>query len=204
MVLHANTCYQECKRDARDGGCEGSDRYVQENTIHSIALIVELTVGMREYGIEFCGVWGFAKLFQSFVDQAVFPRLPSMKHLPRAYLKYHMGRISDIHQQKRRPLTLDLLQSLDSVVGMEKCELYSSMRDWFAERKLLFQLPELEIKRETKLGERLMDCSLVSLRVTSNRLSRRYLLFLDRACPNSLLRPLPLLRPLRSPLPSPI
>ncbi|KAG4416977.1 hypothetical protein IFR04_009867 [Cadophora malorum] len=108
--------FKECKRDARDGGCEGSDRYVQENTIHSIALIVELTVGMREYGIEFCGVWGFAKLFQSFVDQAVFPRLPSMKHLPRAYLKYHMGRISDIHQQKRRPLTLDLLQSLDSVV----------------------------------------------------------------------------------------
>ncbi|KAH7369725.1 hypothetical protein BKA65DRAFT_470978 [Rhexocercosporidium sp. MPI-PUGE-AT-0058] len=147
--------FKECKRDSRDGGCEGSDRYVQENTIHSIALIVELTIGTREYGIEFCGVWGFAKLFQSFVDQAVFPKLPAMADLPPAYVGYHIGRISDIHQQKRRPLTLDLLESLGSVIGMEKRELYSSMRHWFEERKLDFQLPELDVERETKLGQKI-------------------------------------------------
>ncbi|KAH9207674.1 hypothetical protein DL95DRAFT_468435 [Leptodontidium sp. 2 PMI_412] len=150
--------FKDCKRASNDYGCDGSDEKPTENTIHSLALLVELTVATREYRIKFCGVWGFAKLFPEYIDQAVFAKLPAFQNLPRAYNPYHIGKLYDVRGPRRKALALGILETLSTVVvGFDKFSLYQDMKEWFDARKLSFRLPELELQYNSRIADKIED-----------------------------------------------
>lgn len=119
---------------------------------------MELTVATREYGIKFSGVWGFAKLFPEYIDEAVFAKLPAFQNLPRAYNPYHIGKIWDIHHPRRRALALGILETLSkAVVGFDKFGLYQDMKEWFDTRELKFRLPQLDFPQNSRIADKIDD-----------------------------------------------
>jgi hypothetical protein len=76
-----------------------------------------------------------------------------MKDLPREYLPFHIGKVTDKNFEKRRILVLETMEALGKVIGREKFELYALMKARFESRKWKFKLPDLEIGASSKISD---------------------------------------------------
>ncbi|RDL36649.1 uncharacterized protein BP5553_06001 [Venustampulla echinocandica] len=148
--------FPDCRTGLDETGCTGGTSYVQENSIHCIALMVTITVALREYTVEISSVWGFGKMFQEEIDQAVFEQLPWLENLPRSYLPWHISKISDRNLEKSKVLTTTMLESLAIHLGGDVPEIYTALNTWLKKVNSDFELPD-EITQSSVTAEKVVS-----------------------------------------------
>lgn len=75
---------QECRRKKKRYNCDCDEiNATTSPVIHCIALAAELAVAQREYGIRFCGVFGFSAPVCQNVPEEVLTIVPGLQDLPR-------------------------------------------------------------------------------------------------------------------------